>query len=64
MRFTTANARLMAARSIAARKAAEAQRAASATPIPLSAPPPADGEPYVLARLSRACEGNSTGWMQ
>jgi hypothetical protein len=52
-RFTAANAKEMAARSIAARKAAEAQRIANlaATPVPVTLP--ADGDPYVLARLTR-----------
>ena len=52
-RFTVANAREMAARSVAARKAAEAERTCKPAPATLSATLPAGTDPYVVARLSR-----------
>jgi hypothetical protein len=52
-RFTTANAREMAARSAAKGRAAEAERIANPAPIPLPATPPADTDACVNTRLSR-----------
>ena len=51
MRFSAANAREMAARSVAARKAAEAKRTAWPASIPLQATPPAD----TASGISLAC---------
>ena len=50
-RFTAANAREMAARSVAARKTAEAERSASPASVPLEATPPAD----TASGISLAC---------
>jgi hypothetical protein len=63
MRFTAANAREMAARSIATRKAAEARRTASPTPIPLPAIPPADADPGVNVACVRARLATLDGMM-
>ena len=51
--FNAANARFMAARSVTARKAAEAERAANPVPIPLPATAAADTERYIATRLAR-----------
>jgi hypothetical protein len=52
MRFTSQNAREMAARSLAARQAAKAERIAAAASILLQAAPTADND-YVFRRLTR-----------
>ena len=52
MRFTSQNAREMAARSVAARKAAQADRAANPASAPLPAQPTAD-DGYKATRLTR-----------
>ena len=51
--FNAANARFMAARSVTARKAAEAERAATPAAVPLPATGAADTERYIAARLAR-----------
>ena len=53
-RFTTANAREMAARSVASRKAAEAERTPSPATIPLSAAAPADTDSGINLACVRA----------
>jgi hypothetical protein len=52
-RFTAANAREMAARSLAARKAAETERTASRASVSLPAAAPAGTDPFIVARLAR-----------
>jgi hypothetical protein len=53
-RFNAANARLMAARSVAVRKAAEAERTASPAPAPLQATPAADTDAGISVSRVRA----------
>ena len=53
----------MAARSIAARKAAEAERTASPAPIPLPETPPADTDPGVNVACVRARLATLDGMM-
>lgn len=54
MRFNSLNAREMAARSVAARRAAEAERSARAASISLQAIPPADTDPGISVACARA----------
>jgi hypothetical protein len=53
MRFNSLNAREMAVRSVAARKAAAAERTPSPATIPLTPGAPPGTDPYVTERLSR-----------
>lgn len=53
MRFTSLNAREMAARSVAARKAAEAERNARAASALLQATPPTDTDPGISVACVR-----------
>jgi len=54
MRFTAANAREMAARSVTARKAAEAKRTASLASAPLQATPATDTDSGISVSCVRA----------